>query len=226
MFYASSILALVSILIVLPMKETLAEPKRFKLSMLKLNIHDIYEPKVLGPAIIMIFYTYSFGTVLTVIPDFSRTLGIDNKGIYFTAFFLASLFSRLVAGKISDRKGRVIVIKAGLLIFLGGLSLTALAQEKFWFLAGGVLYGFGGGITSPTIFAWTVDLSDEKHKGRGISFMYLAMEIGIGLGALSSGFIYGNVDSNLPNTLWASCFMVTLAILYLLLFWRRKKEAV
>lgn len=223
MFYTSSLIALISVLIVIPMKETLPNPSKFKWSMLKVKVSDIYEPRVLGPAIVMILYTYSFGTVLTIIPDYSRYLGIGNKGIFFTAFFLASLFSRLVAGKISDRNGRIIVIKFGLFIFSLGLIITALATSKFMFLTGAVLYGFGGGITSPTLFAWVVDLSDINHKGRGISFMYLAMEIGIGIGALGSGFIYSNVDANLPNTFWVSLLFIILAFFYLLLFWKNKK---
>ena len=83
MFYASSIMAIISIIIVLPMKETLPNPKRFKLKMLSIKLSDIYEPKVLGPVIIMMLYAYSCGTVLTIIPDYSRYLGIDNKGLFF-----------------------------------------------------------------------------------------------------------------------------------------------
>jgi len=222
MFYASSIMALISILIVLPMQETLPDPQPFKWNMLKVKVSDIYEPKVMSPAIIMILYAYSFGTVLTIIPDYSNYLNIGNKGLFFTTFFMASLLSRLVAGKISDKKGRVIVIKVGLSIFSIGLITTALADSKFMFLSGALLYGLGGGITSPTIFAWTIDRSNELYRGRGISFMYLAMEIGIGLGALSSGWIYSNNDDNLPNTFWASFLMIVIGFIYL--FIKEKNE--
>ncbi len=224
MFYASSIMAIISIIIVLPMKETLPDPKRFKLKMLSIKLSDIYEPKVLGPVTIMMLYAYSFGTVLTIVPDYSRYIGIDNKGLFFSVFFLASLFSRLIAGKISDKKGRVVVIKYGLIIFSLGLITTALASSKIMFLSGAMLYGLGGGITSPTIFAWTVDLSDEIRRGRGISFMYLAMEIGIGVGALSSGFIYGDNDANLSNTFWASLVFIVIGFIYLHISWKNKRQ--
>jgi len=224
MFYASSIMALISILIVIPMKETLENPVPFKWKMLSVKVSDIYEPKVLGPATIMILYAYSFGTVLTIIPDYSHYLGVNNKGLFFSAFFMASLLSRLIAGKVSDKKGRVIVIKVGLLIFSLGLITTALADSKFMLLSGAMLYGLGGGITSPTIFAWTIDLSDTVRRGRGISFMYLAMEIGIGLGALSSGWIYGNKEANLSLTFWASLLMIGIAFIYLLVVWSNKKQ--
>jgi MFS family permease len=223
MFYASSVMALISILIVLPMQETLADPQPFNRKMLAVKWSDIYEPKVISPALIMVLYAYSFGTVLTIIPDFSHHLNIDNKGLFFSYFFMASLLSRLIAGKVSDKKGRVIVIKMGLILFSIGLITTAMAESKIMFLSGAILYGLGGGITSPTIFAWTIDRSDEKYRGRGISFMYLAMEIGIGIGALSSGWIYSNNDDNLPNTFWASFAMIVIGFTYLMLKEKNKK---
>lgn len=224
MFYVSALMAVISIMIVMPMKETLKDPKPFKWNMLKIKMSDIYEPKVIGPSLIMVLYAYSFGTVLTIIPDYSKYLQVGNKGLFFTTFFLASLFSRLVAGKISDKKGRVVVIKAGLFIFSLGLITTALATSKLMFLSGAFLYGLGGGITSPTIFAWTIDLSDQVFRGRGISFMYLAMEIGIGVGAFSTGLIFGNDDANIANTFWAALIMVIIAFIYLFVFWSNKKQ--
>jgi MFS family permease len=224
MFYVSALMAVISILIVMPMKETLKDPKPFRWNMLSVKFSDIYEPKVIGPSLIMVLYAYSFGTVLTIIPDYSKYLEIGNKGLFFTTFFLSSLFSRLIAGKISDKKGRIIVIKAGLFIFSLGLITTALATSKWMFLSGAFMYGLGGGITSPTIFAWTIDLSDEVRRGRGISFMYLAMEIGIGVGAFSTGLIYGNDDANIANTFWAALLMVIIAFVYLFIFWSNKKQ--
>lgn len=224
MFYVSAAMAVISILIVMPMKETLPNPVRLNWKMLHIKMSDIYEPKVIAPSLIMFLYAYSFGTVLTIAPDFSEFLDVGNKGLFFTTFFLSSLFSRLIAGKISDKKGRVVVLKAGLLVFSLGLITTALASSKWMFLSGALLYGFGAGITGPTIFAWTIDLSDNKHRGRGISFMYLAMEIGIGIGAFASGLIYGNNNDHLSTTFWASLGMVIVALTYLFIAWPNKKQ--
>lgn len=223
MFMVSGGLALIAIIIFLPMKETLKKPKKFRFNMLKITMADIYEPLVKGPAIIMILYTFSFGAILTLVPDFSRMLNIPNKGLYFTVYFLSSLASRITAGKISDKYGRVLVIKSGLTIVMLGLVITGLAENKSMFLLGSALYGFGGGIASPTVFAWTVDLSDQKFRGRGISTMFLSLEIGIGLGALASGWLFNNESANLPTVFWVCASLVLLAIVYLEIFWKNKK---
>jgi MFS family permease len=223
LFIVSGGLALIAIIIFFPMKETLNRPEKFKLKMLKITMADVYEPLVKGPAIVMILYTFSFGAILTLVPDFSHLLDIPNKGLYFTVYFLSSLASRITAGKISDKYGRVLVIKIGLTIVMLGLILTGLADNKLIFLLGSAFYGFGGGIASPTVFAWTVDLSDQKFRGRGISTMFLSLEIGIGLGALVSGWIFSNETANLPLVFWVCAFLILLAIVYLEIFWKNKK---
>lgn len=223
MFITSGVLGVITLFIFFPMKETMKKPKKLKLSMLRISMKDVYEPLVKGPAIIMVLYTFSFGAILTLIPDFSQTLDISNKGLYFTVYFLSSLFSRVIAGKVSDKFGRVIIIKIGLTIVLIGLILTGNAENKFMFLLGSALYGFGGGVASPTVFAWTVDLSHLKYRGRGISTMFLSLEIGIGLGALVSGWLFANETANLPKVFWVCAALVLVAILYLQLFWKNEK---
>ena len=70
------------------------------------------------PAVIVTFITYlGFGVVLTLIPDWSETLGIVNKGFFFVVFTVSSVFIRVLAGKISDIYGRKLVILISLLSY-------------------------------------------------------------------------------------------------------------
>ena len=223
MFVVSAVLSLIATIIFLSMKETLKNPQKPAWGMLRITRADIYEPAVKGPAIVMILYTFSFGAILTLIPDFSHVLHIPNKGLYFTVYFLSSLLSRLVAGKVSDRFGRVLVLKAGLAVIFAGLVITAIAPGKLLFLTGAAFYGFGAGIASPAIFAWTVDLSRKHFRGRAISTMYLSLEIGIGVGALASGWIFGNNPHNLPLVFLICSALVFIAFLYLQFFEQNKK---
>lgn len=222
MFIVSSLSSLLAILIFLPMPETLVKPEKFKLKLLLIKPSDVFEPRVIGPAVVMVLYTFSFGAVLTLVPDFSEFLNVGNKGLYFTVYFLASLFSRIIAGKVSDKFGRVLVIKSGMILILLGLIITGWATTKFIFLLGAGFYGFGGGVASPTVFAWTVDLSSSENRGRGISTMFLALEIGIGLGALISGWIFNNQLENISLAFGLCAFLVISALIYLQVFWKSK----
>jgi predicted MFS family arabinose efflux permease len=53
--------------------------------------------------------------------------------------------------------------------------------------------------------------------------MYIALEAGIGFGALLPTFIYQNKIENLPETFLFSMVVVSIALIYLILYKRKKK---
>jgi len=80
-----------------------------------------------------------------------------------------------------------------------------------------VIFGVGTGLNSPTLYAWTIDLSHPERRGRGVATMYIALEVGIGIGALLAGWIFDNQPGRLPYVHALSLACVLLAIAYLVL---------
>jgi MFS family permease len=193
LFYTSSFFALMSIVILMNMRETLKERERFNLGMFKISRKDIIAVEVLPAAIVTLLSYLSYGAMLTLIPDWSHHLGIANKGWFFVVFTLASLFIRLIAGKASDKYGRLLVIKVGLALLVLALIIVAYAHTITGLLLGGVVYGVSQGILSPALNAWTIDMSQPSHRGKAVATMYISLEAGIGLGALIAGWYYQDV---------------------------------
>lgn len=193
MFYASAILAILSIVILMNLKETLVEKQGFKLSLLKIGKDDLFDPLALPAAIVMICCYISYGVILTLVPDLSDHLGVENRGTFFTLFTLASVSTRFSAGKISDRLGRVPVLKASAILIAIAMLAFAMADSKGMLYFAAVLFGLGNGIFSPAINAWTVDLGDPGRKGRSLATMYISLEIAIGGGALVAGWFSGHL---------------------------------
>ncbi len=215
MFYTSSAFAVSSVAILIGMKETLQAPKKFSAEYLKIKADEVFEPKVIPASINMGLSVFSFGAILTVVPDLSDSLGVSNRGQFFTFFTFSSLLIRLLAGKVSDKYGRIPVLKAGGIVVFLALIIMSQVDTYFWFVVGGILFGIGVGLHSPTVFAWTVDLSDEKHRGRGIATMYIALEIGIGVGASMAGWVFANEIQNIEYVFYMSAFSVLMSFLYL-----------
>jgi len=217
MFYGSSFLALISISILLRTKETLRGKEKFSIGYLKVKREDIFEPLVLAPCLVMVLSAFAYGTMFTVIPDFGQFVGIKNKGLLFTYLTVASLIVRLLAGKASDRYGRVPVLRVSTLLI--GLSMVVIgtATSSAQLILGVTLYGLAQGSTSPTLLAWATDLSHDEFKGRGIASLYIFMELGIGLGAFLSGMIYANDPSRFFITFLTSGLLGALAFMYLLM---------
>lgn len=216
LFYVSSLFALLSIVILMNMKETLATKQRFTLSVFRLSRRDIFAVEVL-PAAVVTFLSYlPYGIILTLIPDFSAHLGVTNKGLFFMVFTLASLLIRFIAGKASDKYGRASVIKTGLALMAIALCLTAHAHTFAGLMAAAGAIGIATGVLSPAVNAWTIDLSFPEHRGKAMATMYIALEAGIGLGALLAGWYYQDIIARIPQIIYISSAVVLSALCYML----------
>jgi MFS family permease len=215
-FYTSAATAILSILILVRLKETLEEPERMSFSLLKLKRNEIIEKRVLIPSTILFLSVFSFGVVLTIIPDLSNHLGIENKGLFFAIFTLSSLGIRLIAGKASDRYGRVPVLRAASIMMILAMLAIAFAENKWMLFGAGVLFGSAVGMNSPTTAAWVIDLSLDAFRGRALATMYIFLEAGIGIGAIVSGFLYANKAENFSLVFLVSAAMAASALVFLL----------
>lgn len=218
LFYSSSVMALIAIVLVIRVKETVLHKQQFSIESLKISRSDILAKEAL-PAAFITFITYlGFGVILTLIPDWSDHLGIINKGTFFIAFTIASVFVRIIAGKISDTYGREIVIKIGLIVLVIALFLLGFLDTINGMLFGAIIYGLAMGILSPTVNAWTIDLSNPLTKGKSIATMYIALEAGIGLGALFSGWYYQDVLEKIPTIFYVCALFAILGFIYMLFY--------
>ncbi len=214
-FYTSSAVAILSIIILAGMDETLAQKVPFHFRLLKLKRNEIIDVNVLPPAIFMALTVFSFGLVLTIMPDYSEYLGISNKGLFFAVFVLASLVVRIVAGKISDRVGRVKVLTVSALLLSVAMVLIAYTSSLITLIGAGIVFGFAVGMNSPTVFAWAIDLAEEDKRGKALATLYIFLELGVGLGAVISGWVYANDSNNFKLTFFTGAAFAFIGFLYL-----------
>ena len=225
LFYISSAFALLSIIILMNMKETLAPElrQRFHPRLLKIKRTDIIAPEVI-PAAVVIFLSYlGYGAILTLIPDKTEFLGIANKGLFFMAFTLASLVVRFAAGKASDKYGRTSVIKVGLGMLIAAFTLIGYADSFVVLMTGAAVYGISQGVLSPALNAWTVDMSLPDHRGKAMATMYIALEAGIGMGALFAGWYYADVIARIPMVMYGAAGVTCMALGYMFFYKKSSK---
>lgn len=221
LFHCSSVFALLSILILFNMKETLPAERKQVLSWSSFRISrtDIIDIRVLPAALVTLLAYVAYGAILTLIPDWTGHLGAANKGLFFVAMTIASIAIRFVSGRSSDRYGRVLVIKIGLALLVIALIILGWGNSVFLLLVGASTYGIATGILSPAVNAWTIDLSHPRHRGKAMATMYIALEAGIGFGALLAGWLYHDVISHIPYILYGTGLIALVALCYVM--WHR-----
>lgn len=217
MFYTAGTFSLLTFLLSLTIKDS---TKRKSLTsknigeIFRVKTTDFFDKNVIPVAIVMVLCEFSFGIILTIIPDFSDSIQIQDKSTYFTIYVLSSVVVRIVAGKVSDKYGRVPVLFYALLISLIAMLILSYSNDVTTMVISAIILGFGLGTASPTLFAWTVDLSEPEKLGRGFSTMFIALEVGIGLGALISGTMYNSQRQNFFEIFLCGSLMFLLSLIY------------
>jgi MFS family permease len=217
MFWTSSLFALFSILILMRMKETLPKKMKSKLSLelFKIGWKDVFEPKILPVFWIMLFTSFSSGVVVTLMPDITKLIGWHNKGLYFTIYTISSIVVRIFFSKTSDTYGRIPVLLYSSLALAAAMFLMVMIPSPITVIASAILFGFAWGFNTPTLAAWTTDLANKNHMGRAMATMYIALEVGIGLGALVAGQMYQGITSNIPIPFLFSGILAIIASVFL-----------
>jgi MFS family permease len=225
LFTFSSILALLSVVILVKnMNETLPQTQPFSWKLLKINRFDIFDKAAMPTFIVQFLLAFGSGAVLTISPDMSKHLGIANKGLFFAVFTFSSLIIRLVAGKTSDRRGRVYVLRWSALTMAIALLLTAWAHDFNSFMLAATVFGFSWGMNTPTLQAWVIDLVSAENRGKGLATMYIGLEFGIGIGAYMSQALYQNEVSRISLPFYFCAVLAVCAVGYLFL-WKDKSNS-
>lgn len=225
LFLASSLTGFAAAAWMFGLKETLKEKKPFDRSMWRVRFVEFYEPKVLAPTLVFFLSVFAFGATITLIPDRCAALGLENKGLFFTVFTVASIFVRFSAGKISDRIGREKVLVVSTTLIALAMIRLGTSENISGLLVGSVLFGLGNGINSPTVMAWSIDLSIEKFTGRAMATVYMGMELGVGAGALLGGTLYAMNNAYFMHIFLGCAVLCLIALAFLLLRINKKGAA-
>jgi MFS family permease len=141
----------------------------------------------LFPSTLVLGLMLTYGALVTFLPLHADAHGV-NPGVFFLVYALTLTGVRRPAGRLSDRRGRATVGTAGLLIVAIALVIVALSDGLAGLVTAGLVYGIGHGTAQPALVAWCVDGVAPGERGRAMGTFYTALELGIAIGAVASGF--------------------------------------
>ncbi len=216
LFLIAGFISVISGLFLLRVEETLEKPEKFDGSQLKVNWKDVIEPSVVPAAVVMMLTASCSGIIFVLVPDISGFLGIENKGFFFGYYVMSTIFVRLFSSSLSDRIGRRETMLIGVCILLVSMILLSRVDSYNSFVLAAIVFGLATGVSSPTLFAWTADLSHIKRRGVGAGTIFIALEAGIMLGSTSTIFTYDSTPQSIQQVFLFGILMSILAILYLL----------
>ncbi len=147
-------------------------------------------PLTVGLVLTITLIGFSSLAVETILPLVSDELGgVSLYGWVFSAFFLGSLASVIVAGGIADRRGTLLPYASGLALFALGLAISGTAPAMLGVVAGRLVQGIGSGAIIASTYASIARAYTETERPRMFAIMSSAWILPAIVGPAAAGSI-------------------------------------
>jgi MFS family permease len=108
---------------------------------------------------------------------------------FIVVFGVSKALTNYLAGRLSDRYGRKIILVAGWLVAIPAPLLLIWAPSWTWVLVANVFLGVSQGLTWSTTVIMKIDLAGPKQRGLAMGINEFAGYLAVGLSALATGWI-------------------------------------
>lgn len=223
LFMSAAFITCISFIMVSVARETLTNREKISMKHLRITWKDVFEPNVLPAAFVMYLTAICSGVIFVLTPDISGMLHIENKGFFFAFYVISTIVIRLLTSSVSDRIGRPQTLIIGVSILILSMILIATVHSTNAYIFSAIVFGFATGISSPTLFAWTADLSHKDRRGVGAGTLFLALEFGIISGSIITLFVYDNTPEGIYRAFIIGASAAALAVIVLIFQVRKSR---
>ncbi len=139
------------------------------------------------------------GIVVPLLPLYAEGMGATGLwlGLIFASFAISRTLVTPFFGRLSDRKGRKLLLVIGLFTYALISFVYVLATEVYQLVLIRLVHGVSGAMILPIAQAYIGDLSPEGEEGKWMGYANAAFFSGFGFGPLMGGMLAAQWGMNL-----------------------------
>ena len=158
----------------------------------------IVEPKVLPIALIIMLFAIPYCATQSFIVPYTATRSLAvTVSLFFPIYAAALLILRLTMRNLFDRLRFPVFFTGSSICAFLAILLLALMRSNLPMCAAAVLMAGGYGIMSSVCQSRAIVMAGREHAGLGNSTYYIGLDLGMTLGPMLGGILYGSVDVRL-----------------------------
>ena len=133
---------------------------------------------------------FAYGSVLTFIPLYTRSLGLSAEtSLFYACYAGAILVTRPFVGRIFDRMGPDATVYPGVLLFAVGMALLGSITGLTGLIGAALLLGAGFGAVTPALQTLAVRSVPASRAGVATATYFWSLDISVGLAAAGLGIV-------------------------------------
>ena len=176
----------------------------------------IVEPKVLPIALIIMLFAIPYCATQSFIVRYTETRSlVVTVSLFFPVYAAALLLLRLTMRNLFDRLRFPVFFTGSSACAFLAILLLALMQSNLPMCAAAVLMAGGYGIMSSVCQSRAIVVAGREHAGLGNSTYYIGLDLGMTLGPVLGGLLYGSVDVRLFYPLLLLCVPAAVLVFFL-----------
>lgn len=184
------------------------------------HLSDFIERRSLAPALLggMVFFAY--GGILTFIPLYAKSLGLQAEtSLFFVVFAFVIILTRPVIGRLFDEKGPDWTVYPGFACFAAGMLLFSQVGTTAGLLISAAVLGIGFGALSPAFQTLAVESAPAARAGVATATYFWSLDISVGLAAVLLSFVAAQFGYAFMYGICCTAIIFFNAVLYFI--WRR-----
>lgn len=142
-----------------------------------------------------------------------------QAGLLWGIQVLATILSKPIMGKASDRYGRKPLITVGMLLCAVSFGSIPMLKDFYLLMLAAIVFGFGEAFVTSSSAALVADICKEKHFGTAMGTFGTIFDIGHASGPIVAGILIARLDY-----LYSFWIMAGILILALPIFITKVKE--
>lgn len=192
LFLTSSLFAAISVIpcILLPNKKV----DKKDIASLGAWYKNIVAKEALLPSLVCMLMAMSMILFSTYLIPYGAWKNISNISIYFTVNAMVMVFTRPLAGRLTDKYGPQKIFYPSIILYILSFVFISSATNLTLIIIGATCASLGLGASMPAVQVMAIQSVPPLRRGVASNTNFLGLDLGSFLGPTLSGFVLANYD--------------------------------
>jgi MFS family permease len=187
-FLTSAAIASLALLIHLPLQESY-RPMQSTAAASSSFFSVFKKNKIVVIAMLAFLFGFGIAGSNNFVTPFAVESEIKFVSVYFVAYSLAAVLTRLIGGRLADRFGEARILPYALTLTGSGLLLLTFVKESVVLILAGWMTGCGHGFLFPCLNALAIRGEEKENRGKITGAFTGSIDMGVFIGSIVLGYI-------------------------------------